>query len=61
MGKNFKLAEGVKFALYSLGDRSYGDNFGVVGRKLRQRLRMLGAEELVEIGLGDDSDAQGYR
>jgi sulfite reductase alpha subunit-like flavoprotein len=51
--KSFKLKEGVKFAIYSLGDRSYGENFGVTGRKMRQRLRMLGGEEIVEIGLGD--------
>jgi sulfite reductase alpha subunit-like flavoprotein len=54
MKKGFKIEEGVKFGIYSLGDRGYGDNFGMAARKLRQRLRMLGAEELIEVGLGDD-------
>jgi sulfite reductase alpha subunit-like flavoprotein len=43
MRKGFSVGEGAKFAVYSLGDRGYGENFGVAGRKLRQRLRMLGA------------------
>lgn len=33
----------MKFAIYGLGDRSYGDNYNITGRKLRQRLIMLGA------------------
>jgi len=31
------------------------------GRKIRQRLRMLGAEEITEIVLADDQDPQGHR
>ena len=60
MKKGYKINEQVTFAIYSLGDRSYGDNFGLAARKLRQRLKMLGATELLEIGLGDDQEAQGY-
>ncbi len=41
--KGYSLPERVKFAIYSLGDRGYGDNFAMAGRKLRQRLKILGA------------------
>lgn len=44
MKKNYKIGDGVKFAIYSLGDRGYLDNFAMAARKMRQRLRMLGAE-----------------
>jgi hypothetical protein len=43
MNKNYKLPQNVKFGVYALGDRSYGDNFNIMGRKLRQRLIMLQA------------------
>ena len=45
--KEYKLPQGMMFAIYSLGDRGYGDNFAMAGRKLRQRLRMLGGKEIV--------------
>lgn len=61
MKKGFTLNNQIEFAIYSLGDRSYGEHFGMAARKLRQRLKMLGGKEFVEIGLGDDMDAQGYR
>jgi sulfite reductase alpha subunit-like flavoprotein len=44
MKKNYKIEQNIKFAIYSLGDRSYGDNFALAARKLRQRMKMLGAE-----------------
>ncbi len=59
--KNYQISSDLRFAVYSLGDTSYGDNFGLAARKLRQRLKMIGAEEIAEIGLGDDQDKQGYR
>nr|VVW88726.1 unnamed protein product [Nymphaea colorata] len=61
MAKNYKLKYPISLAVYSLGDSSYGDHFGMAARKLRQRLKMLGAQEFVEIALGDDMDPQGYR
>jgi sulfite reductase alpha subunit-like flavoprotein len=61
MRKSYKLPQQIEFCMYSLGDSSYGDDFGMTARKLRQRLRMLGAVEIAEIGLGDDQDKQGYR
>lgn len=59
MSKNFPKISGVKFCVYGLGDRSYGDSFNIAARKLRQRMIMLGAEEVVEIGLGDEQDGNG--
>lgn len=43
MSKNYPTLEGIKFCVYGLGDRSYGDNFNIAARKLRQRLLMLKA------------------
>jgi len=43
MSKAYKLAGPIYFSVYSLGDTSYGDHFGMAARKLRQRLKMLGA------------------
>lgn len=59
MSKHYGGLGGVKFCVYGLGDRSYGDNFNMSARKLRQRLLMLKAEEIVEIGLGDEQDSNG--
>ena len=59
--KNFPSLKGLKFAVYALGDRSYGESFNLAARKLRQRLMMLEGEEIVEIGLGDDQDEFGYK
>jgi sulfite reductase alpha subunit-like flavoprotein len=41
MMKSFPNQKGLKFAIYALGDRSYGDNFCLAARKLRQRLLNL--------------------
>ena len=57
--KNHPKLERVKFAIYGLGDRGYGDNYNLCARKLRQRMLMLGADEVVEIGLGDEQDKSG--
>lgn len=50
----------MRFSIFALGDRSYGDNFCMAARKFRQRLISLGAEEAVAIGLGDEQDPNGY-
>lgn len=47
MSKNYKLKQQVYFSIYSMGDSTYGDNFGMAARKFRQRIKMLGAEEVV--------------
>lgn len=59
MNKNYRALNNVKFCVYGLGDRSYGTNFNVTARKLRQRLLMLKAEEVISIGLGDEQDSNG--
>lgn len=59
MNKAYPCLKGIKFCVYGLGDRSYGDNFNMASRKLRQRLLMLEASEVVSIGLGDDQDSNG--
>jgi len=38
MKKHFENIKNLKFAIYALGDRSYGDNFCLAARKFRQRL-----------------------
>ena len=60
MKKNFPSLKGVNFCVYGVGDRSYGESFNLAARKFRQRLLMLEAKEVIEIGLGDEQDPQGY-
>lgn len=43
MKKSYPNLSGVKFCIYGLGDRSYGDNFNITSRKMRQRMLMLQA------------------
>jgi sulfite reductase alpha subunit-like flavoprotein len=50
----------VKFALFALGDRSYGpDAFCAAGRKLAARLVQLGATPICKLGYGDDGSLNG--
>lgn len=49
----------MRFALFSLGDRAYGEQFCAAGRKLAVRLLQLGAVLLCEPGYGDDGTPQG--
>jgi sulfite reductase alpha subunit-like flavoprotein len=54
------LFYGVRFAIFSLGDRAYGpQKFCAAGRKLTVRLRQLGATLLVDPGYGDDGTSNG--
>ena len=57
--KNHRSLSGYKFSIFGLGDRGYGDNYNLCARKLRQRLVMLGGEEIDEISLGDEQDQGG--
>ena len=50
----------VRFALFALGDRSYGpDAFCAAGRKLAARLVQLGAAPVCRLGYGDDGSPNG--
>ena len=53
------LYQGVTFAIFSLGDRAYGDQFCAAGRKLALRLLQLGASLLCDPGYGDDCTPNG--
>mmetsp|Transcript_23562 Transcript_23562/g.39260 ORF Transcript_23562/g.39260 Transcript_23562/m.39260 type:complete len:190 (-) Transcript_23562:2184-2753(-) len=50
---------GLRFGVFGLGDSSY-EQFNAVARKLDKRLKQLGAEEVVSLGLGDDQAVYGY-
>ncbi|WPH04502.1 Hypothetical protein R9X50_00739300 [Acrodontium crateriforme] len=58
---------GVKFSVFALGDSHYWPRkedkhyYNKPGKDLFARLLTLGAKELVEIGLGDDQDPDGYQ
>mmetsp|Transcript_82433 Transcript_82433/g.266990 ORF Transcript_82433/g.266990 Transcript_82433/m.266990 type:complete len:669 (-) Transcript_82433:170-2176(-) len=47
------LLEGMRFAVFGLGDRHYRE-FNYAARKLHARLHGLGAEPFLRLGLGDD-------
>ena len=49
----------MRFALFCLGDRAYGDQFCAAGRKLGARLLQLGAQPLCPVGYGDDGTPNG--
>lgn len=54
------LFRGVRFAMFSLGDRAYGPlKFCAAGRRLTVRLRQLGAALLTDPGFGDDGTGNG--
>ncbi|KAF7193930.1 Sulfite reductase [NADPH] subunit beta [Pseudocercospora fuligena] len=58
---------GVKFAVFALGDSHYWPRkedkhyYNKPGKDLHARLAALGAEQLVDCGLGDDQDPDGYQ
>jgi sulfite reductase (NADPH) hemoprotein beta-component len=57
----------VKFSVFALGDSHYWPRkqdkhyYNKPGKDLFARLTTLGGEKLVEIGLGDDQDPDGYQ
>ncbi|KAH6799268.1 Flavodoxin family protein [Perilla frutescens var. frutescens] len=51
--------EGVKYAVFGLGDSSY-QKYNIVAKKLDKRLSSLGATAIIERGLGDDQHPSGY-
>ena len=57
----------VKFSVFALGDSHYWPRkedrhyYNKPGKDLAVRLAALGANEMVEVGLGDDQDPDGYQ
>lgn len=49
----------VEFCVFGLGDSSY-DKFNAAARRLSVRLKQLGAQEIIPLGLGDDQARYGY-
>ena len=49
----------VQFAVFGLGDSAYV-KFNVVAKKLHNRLCSLGAQNVIDRGLGDDQHDEGY-
>jgi sulfite reductase alpha subunit-like flavoprotein len=50
---------GIRYALYGLGDRGYGDKFCAAARKLDARLQQLGAVPLIPRELSDEQHPSG--
>jgi sulfite reductase (NADPH) hemoprotein beta-component len=65
-GTDLDLAN-VKFAVFALGDSHYWPRkedkhyYNKPGKDLHARLQTLGAKQLVDCGLGDDQDPDGYQ
>ena len=45
--------KGVRFAVFALGNRQY-EHFCLIGRRVDERMHLLGGERLVALGEGDD-------
>ncbi|CAK9027373.1 Pyruvate dehydrogenase [NADP(+)] (CpPNO) (Pyruvate:NADP(+) oxidoreductase) [Durusdinium trenchii] len=51
-----KELSGLRFCVFGMGDRSYADSFCEAAKKIEDRMRELGAERLLDMGIGDDRD-----
>ena len=49
----------TKFAVFGLGDRTY-EQFSLCARLLDDRMAKLGAQRLLPVGCGDDSEPGGF-
>ncbi|XP_072961674.1 NADPH-dependent diflavin oxidoreductase 1 isoform X1 [Typha angustifolia] len=54
-----KWLEGLRYAVFGLGDSGY-QKYNFAAKKLDRRLLDLGAEPVIEKGLGDDQHPSGY-
>ncbi|TFK51654.1 sulphite reductase hemo protein, beta subunit [Heliocybe sulcata] len=65
VGRGEKPLQGVKFAVFGMGDSHYWPRpedrhyYNKSGKDLDARLEQVGAERVVQLGLGDDQDADG--
>jgi len=48
----------LRFCVFGMGDRSYADSFCEAAKKIEERMLELGAERLLEMGIGDDRDEE---
>lgn len=51
------LLEGVRYAVFGLGNSLYQENYNVVGKNIDKWLSQLGAERYAPLGLGDENVA----
>jgi NADPH-ferrihemoprotein reductase len=52
-----KLLQGVDFCVFGLGNqKAHPNHFNVIGKGLDEKLSKLGANRILELGLGDDGD-----
>ncbi|XP_006659755.1 NADPH-dependent diflavin oxidoreductase 1 [Oryza brachyantha] len=51
--------QGVRYAVFGLGDSGY-QKYNFAAKKLDRRLLHLGAEPIIQVGLGDDQHPSGY-
>lgn len=49
----------VKYAIFSMGDSSYA-HFNKAGKDLEANLQRLGASQVLDAGMADDKDEEGY-
>ena len=56
---NSNTLTNLKYAVFGLGDSSY-DKYNAAARKLQMRLKQLGSQDILPIGLGDDQSRYGY-
>lgn len=49
------VTPGLKFAVFGIGDKSYGEKFNTVAKSFDERLEVLGGKKLTTLGLGDTS------
>ncbi|VAH57146.1 unnamed protein product [Triticum turgidum subsp. durum] len=52
--------QGLRYAVFGLGDSGYLQTYNVAAMKLRKRLSQLGAKSIIGIGLGDEQASSGY-
>lgn len=49
------ITPGLRFAVFGIGNKSYGDDFNTVAKNFDKRLEALGGNKLTSLGLGDTS------
>lgn len=66
LARGDKILSSVKFSVFGMGDSHYWPRpedahyYNKSGKDLNARLEQLGAERVVDLGLGDDQDADGH-